>query len=71
MILARGATTLRSMEVVVDTALTDLQPTLARLRTAWNARRPGLAQRRDHLRRLRTAFARRATAPCRASTDSP
>lgn len=35
----------------------ELQPTLQRLHTAWQARRPDLAQRRADLQRLRAAFA--------------
>lgn len=34
----------------------DLAATLERLREAWQARKPGLAQRRDDLQRLRAAF---------------
>ncbi len=43
-----------------DTPLHDLQPTLERLRAAWQANKPGHAQRRDDLQRLRDAFRRRA-----------
>ena len=35
---------------------TRLRPTLARLRAAWQARKPDCAQRRDDLRRLRDAL---------------
>ena len=38
------------------TTIASLEPTRARLRAAWQARRPGYAQRRDDLRRLRAAF---------------
>ena len=43
-----------------DTPLHDLQPTLDRLRAAWQANKPDHAQRRDDLQRLRDAFRRRA-----------
>ncbi len=43
----------------MDTPASELQPTLARLRTAWQARKPDQAQRRDDLRRLRDALKRR------------
>ena len=39
-----------------DTPVAQLEPTRARLRTAWQARKPDHAQRRDDLRRLRAAF---------------
>ena len=39
-----------------DTPTAELRPTLDRLRTAWQARRPSVAQRREDLRRLRDAF---------------
>jgi len=39
------------------TPLDALQPALAQLRGAWDARKPDYAQRRDDLRRLRRAFA--------------
>ena len=42
-----------------DTPLHDLQPTLARLRAAWQANKPDHAQRRDDLQRLRDALKRR------------
>ena len=42
-----------------DTTLHDLQPTLARLRAAWQANKPDHAQRRDDLQRLRDALKRR------------
>lgn len=45
-----------------DPALTDLAITRERLRSAWQARRPDHAQRRDDLRRLREAFRRRVPA---------
>ncbi|AKC88304.1 aldehyde dehydrogenase [Pseudoxanthomonas suwonensis] len=41
------------------TAIADLAPTLQRLRQAWQADKPGHAQRRDDLRRLRAALMRR------------
>jgi coniferyl-aldehyde dehydrogenase len=43
-----------------DTPLHDLQPTLGRLRAAWQANKPDYAQRRDDLLRLRATFRRRA-----------
>ena len=42
-----------------DTPLHDLQPTLGRLRAAWQAHKPDYAQRRDDLQRLRDALKRR------------
>jgi len=42
-----------------DTPLHDLQPTLDRLRAAWQANKPDYAQRRDDLLRLRAALKRR------------
>ena len=42
-----------------DTSVGDLAPTLARLRAAWDARRPDYTQRRDDLQRLRDALKRR------------
>ena len=48
------------MDAAADTPTTDLRPTLERLRAAWQARRPDLAQRRADLVRLRDAFRRRA-----------
>jgi len=52
-----GPTTLRGMHPAADdTPLAELGPTLDRLRAAWQRARPGLAQRRDDLERLRTAL---------------
>ena len=59
MILGQRATTLWRMDAAVDTPLNELQPTLQRLRDAWQARRPDIAQRRADLQRLRAAFAAR------------
>ncbi len=42
-----------------DTPVAELPDTLARLRAAWQAGKPGLAQRRDDLLRLRAALKRR------------
>ncbi len=42
-----------------ETPISDLQPTLRHLRAAWDLHKPGLAQRRDDLQRLRTVFAQR------------
>jgi coniferyl-aldehyde dehydrogenase len=47
------------MEPANDTPITELQPTLARLRNAWQGKRPDYTQRRDDLRRLRDALKRR------------
>jgi coniferyl-aldehyde dehydrogenase len=44
------------MDMAADTPLTDLRPTLERLRAAQAARCPDFAQRRDDLKRLRAAF---------------
>ena len=41
------------MDAAADTPLAELQPTLARLRAAWDARPPDQAQRRADLTRLR------------------
>ena len=43
------------MDHAADTLATELRPTLARLRTAWQADKPDYAQRRDDLQRLRQA----------------
>ncbi|MFL6591760.1 MAG: aldehyde dehydrogenase family protein [Luteimonas sp.] len=42
-----------------DTPLDALAPTRARLRAAWDAKKPDATQRRDDLRRLRCAFVAR------------
>ncbi|GAB1406472.1 coniferyl aldehyde dehydrogenase [Thermomonas brevis] len=42
-----------------DTPVADLAPTLQRLRAAWQANKPGYAQRRADLTRLRDALKRR------------
>ena len=47
------------MNTTVETPIADLAPTLQRLRSAWQARKPGYAQRRDDLQRLRDALKRR------------
>ena len=49
------------MDAAADTPTAELNPTLARLRAAWQTRKPDLAQRRADLVRLRDAFRRRAT----------
>jgi coniferyl-aldehyde dehydrogenase len=60
MILRQGASTLPRMDIdAATTPLTELQPTLARLRTVWGAHKPDLAQRRGDLERLRAVFAQR------------
>jgi coniferyl-aldehyde dehydrogenase len=50
------------MEAPDPTPLSALAPTLARLRGAWDARRPELAQRRADLRRLDVVFTARIEA---------
>jgi coniferyl-aldehyde dehydrogenase len=50
------------MEAPDPTPLSALAPTLARLRGAWDARRPGLAQRRADLCRLDVVFTARIEA---------
>jgi coniferyl-aldehyde dehydrogenase len=47
------------MDMTTDSAVTELAPTLARLRSAWQARRPDYSQRRDDLQRLRAVLKRR------------
>ena len=47
------------MDTSADTPRTELQPTLARLRNAWQGKRPDYQQRRDDLQRLRDALKRR------------
>ncbi|MGH8026096.1 MAG: aldehyde dehydrogenase family protein, partial [Pseudoxanthomonas sp.] len=47
------------MDTATDTPRTELQPTLARLRAAWQGKRPDYQQRRDDLLRLREALKRR------------
>ncbi|HEY5971252.1 MAG TPA: aldehyde dehydrogenase family protein, partial [Pseudoxanthomonas sp.] len=47
------------MDITADTPTTELQPTLARLRAAWQQNRPSYDQRRDDLQRLRDALKRR------------
>ena len=47
------------MDITADTPATELQPTLARLRAAWQQNRPGYDQRRADLQRLRDALKRR------------
>lgn len=42
-----------------DTPIAELRPTLERLRAAWQTNKPGYAQRRDDLHRLRAALKRR------------
>lgn len=44
------------------TPIADLRPALDRLRAAWQAQRPSVAQRHDDLRRLRAAFRARLPA---------
>ena len=47
------------MDTSTDTPNTELQPTLARLRSAWQGKRPDYQQRRDDLQRLREALKQR------------
>ncbi|MFT3763860.1 MAG: coniferyl aldehyde dehydrogenase [Pseudoxanthomonas sp.] len=47
------------MDTTADTAVAELRPTLDRLRAAWQADKPGYAQRMDDLQRLRDALRRR------------
>ncbi len=47
------------MDMHDETPVSELRPTLTRLRDAWQAARPGYAQRRDDLQRLRDALKRR------------
>jgi len=47
------------MDTTPETPVAELAPALVRLRAAWQARKPGLAQRRDDLGRLRDALKRR------------
>ena len=47
------------MTIASDTHAADLAPTLQRLRAAWQADKPGYAQRRADLERLREALKRR------------
>ncbi len=42
-----------------ETPISELRLTLRHLRDAWDVHKPGLAQRRDDLQRLRTVFAQR------------
>ncbi|HJW47741.1 MAG TPA: coniferyl aldehyde dehydrogenase, partial [Lysobacter sp.] len=44
------------MDIAVATPVEELAPTLQRLREAWLAQRPDVAQRREDLQRLRKAF---------------
>lgn len=53
---AEQAVTLARMNLPAATPITDLAPTLERLRAAQAANPPDLAQRRDDLQRLRRAF---------------
>jgi len=47
------------MDFITTTPATALQPTLERLRAAWQANKPGYAQRHDDLSRLRANLKRR------------
>ena len=51
------------------TPVAELEPTRARLRAAWQARRPDRAQREDDLRRLRAALKARLDAMAQAISD--
>ena len=50
------------MDAAADTPLSELQPTLARLRAAWQKQTPDFAQRRADLQRLRRVFAQQLEA---------
>jgi coniferyl-aldehyde dehydrogenase len=50
------------MDAAADTPLSELQPTLARLRAAWQKQTPDFAQRRADLQRLRSVFAQQVEA---------
>src|SRR5690606_33257044 len=52
----RAPSTLPRMDPDTDTPIARLGPTLARLRGAWQDAKPGLAQRRGDLSRLRAAL---------------
>lgn len=47
------------MDMTADTQVSELQPTLQRLRDAWQANKPDFAQRKADLQRLRDALKRR------------
>ena len=47
------------METANDTPITELLPTVTRLRAAWQGKRPDYQQRRDDLQRLRDALKKR------------
>jgi len=47
------------MDIHADSPVSDLQPTLTRLRAAWQAQRPDYSQRRADLQRLRETLKRR------------
>lgn len=53
----------------MDTPVAELDPTRARLRAAWQARKPDHAQRRDDLQRLRAAFKARLDAMATAISE--
>ncbi len=54
------------MQTPPDTPLSELEPTRARLRAAWQARKPDRAQRDEDLRRLRDALKTRLDAMAEA-----
>lgn len=54
------------MDSLAYTPVTELEPTLRRLRDAWTAQRPGYEQRHDDLRRLRSAYKSRLDAMTQA-----
>jgi coniferyl-aldehyde dehydrogenase len=57
------------MDLAADTPATELRPTLARLRAAWQADKPDHAQRRDDLQRLRQAVKSRLDEMARTISD--
>src|ERR1043165_3363901 len=58
-IVLPGRTTLGRMDSLASTPVSELLPTLQRLRASQAARTPDYAQRREDLDRLRNAFQRR------------
>lgn len=58
-----------AMDTIADTPISELRPTLDRLRVAWSAKRPDYTQRRADLLRLRAAFKARLGAMTAAVSD--
>ncbi|MDQ3039407.1 MAG: coniferyl aldehyde dehydrogenase [Pseudomonadota bacterium] len=57
------------MENTAATSIAELAPTLSRLRGSWQSEKPGYAQRRDDLNRLRWAFKDRLDAMASAISE--